>query len=159
MSKPKNIFLVAVYAMKPKDHVNTSVAGWMKDANNIRYDEQVAISRGLRSKDMHAQVILDLTNKHVERNSFNTGKTFDEIFRYFLDNYTQYVAQTMAQLDPGYLDSVVKSIEQEIASTPDVQEAVINATTETEQRVMGDLQTLHGMTVEQAQAQVDAIKS
>ena len=114
MSKNKGIFLVAQYYMKPKDHVNTSVKGWMDDPENIRYDEKVMISRGLRTKDMHAQVILNLSDKKVEKNSFNTDKSFDDIFRYFLDNYTDYIARTMAQLDPAYLTQVADHIEQEI---------------------------------------------
>jgi len=136
MSKPKSIFLVALYATKPKDHVNTSKKGWMDNPDNIRYDEQVSFTRGLRTKDMNAQVILDLSNKQVERNTFKTDKSFDDIFRYFLENYTDYVAQTMAQLDPEYLSSVAKTLSNEmIAAHPElaakpadetIQEAVIN---------------------------------
>jgi hypothetical protein len=140
MSKPKGIFLVAIYAMKPKSHVNTSRKGWMDNPDNIRYDEQVAITRGLRTKDMHAQVVLDLSSKVIVKNSFNTGKSFDEIFRYFLENYTEYMAQTMSQLDPVYLADLAKLMEAEMqempAETPEavvvdgVQDAVINAETQ-----------------------------
>jgi len=126
MSKSKGIFLVAQYYMKPKDHVNTSKKGWMNDPENLRYDEQVSISKGLRTKDMHAQVILNLSDKKVEKNSFETGKSFDEIFRYFLDNYTQYIAQTMAQLDPSYLNAVANVMEQEIKQAEEIPTAEIN---------------------------------
>jgi hypothetical protein len=140
MSKPKGIFLVAIYAMKPKGHVNTSRKGWMDNPDNIRYDEQVAITRGLRTKDMHAQVILDLSSKVIVKNSFNTGKSFDEVFRYFLENYTEYMAQTMSQLDPVYLADLAKLMEAEMQPMPEptldpvavdgVQDAVINAETQ-----------------------------
>ena len=140
MSKPKGIFLVAIYAMKPKGHVNTSRKGWMDNPDNIRYDEQVAITRGLRTKDMHAQVILDLSSKVIVKNSFNTGKSFDEVFRYFLENYTEYMAQTMSQLDPVYLADLAKLMEAEMQPMPEqtpeavvvdtVQDAVINEETQ-----------------------------
>jgi hypothetical protein len=96
----------------------------------------VLFARGLRPRDMNAQVILDLSNKHVERNTFKTDKSFDEIFRYFLENYTDYVAQTMAQIDPEYLSGVAKTLNDElITAHPElaaqlidntIQEAVIN---------------------------------
>jgi hypothetical protein len=140
MSKPKNIYLVAQYMMKPQPHVNTSKKGWMDNPENVRYDEQVAFTRGLRTKDMNAQVILDLSNKQVERNTFKTDKSFDDIFRYFLENYTDYVAQTMVQLDPEYLSSVANTLNDElIAAHPElaaqptndiIQEAVINEETQ-----------------------------
>jgi hypothetical protein len=140
MSKPKNIYLVAQYMMKPQPHVNTSKKGWMDNPENVRFDEQVSFTRGLRTKDMNAQVILDLSNKQVERNTFKTDKSFDDIFRYFLENYTDYVAQTMAQLDPGYLSSVAKTLSDElVAAHPElaaqpmddtIQEAVINEETQ-----------------------------
>ena len=140
MSKPKNIYLVAQYMMKPQPHVNTSKKGWMGNPENVRYDEQVAFTRGLRTKDMNAQVILDLSNKQVERNTFKTDKSFDNIFRYFLENYTDYVAQTMVQLDPEYLSSVAHTLNDELitahpelAAQPTnntIQEAVINEETQ-----------------------------
>jgi hypothetical protein len=136
MSKPKNIYLIAQYMMKPQPHANTSKKGWMDNPENVRYDEQVAFTRGLRPRDMNAQVILDLSSKQVERNTFKTDKSFDEIFRYFLENYTDYVAQTMAQIDPEYLSGVAKTLNDElIAAHPElaaqlidntIQEAVIN---------------------------------
>jgi len=136
MSKPKNIYLIAQYMMKPQPHVNTSKKGWMDNPENVRYDEQVAFTRGLRPRDMNAQVILDLSSKQIERNTFKTDKSFDEIFRYFLENYTDYVAQTMAQIDPEYLSGVAKTLNDElIAAHPElaaqlidntIQEAVIN---------------------------------
>ena len=105
--KTKSIFLIAQYSMKPKPHVNTSKKGWMENPDNVRYDEQVIIARQIRNKDMNAQVILDLSNKRIERNAFKTDKTFDEIFEYFFTNYNQYVVEVMGQLDPEYLVEVV----------------------------------------------------
>lgn len=110
--KTKGIFLIAQYSMKPKPHVNTSKKGWMDNPENIRYDEQVIIARQIRNKDMNAQVILDLSNKRIDRNTFNTDKTFDEVFEYFFTNYNKYVVEVMGQLDPEYLAEVVERMQQ-----------------------------------------------
>lgn len=133
MSKPKMIFLVAQYYKKPKPHVNTSVKGWMDNPDNIRFDEQVAITRGLKNKDMHAQVILDLSNKRVEKNSFN-DKGFDEIFKYFFANYHEYIIRVMGELDPEYLDQMMTEIEKEMEQmeAEQIQDATINAETQTQ---------------------------
>jgi len=118
MSKPKGIFLIAQYTQKPKEGVNTSVRGWMENPNNIRWDERVEISRGLRTRDMHAQVILDLTQRRVEQNSFNGTRDFDTVFKYFLNNYSEYIARVMSQLDPDYLRKLADDMEQELKAMP-----------------------------------------
>lgn len=125
MSKPKGIFLIAQYFQKPKDGVNTSVKGWMDIPENVRWDEKVDISRGLKTKDMHAQVILNLSDRVVEKNAFNGTKDFDTIFRYFFTNYSQYITQVMAQLDPGYLSRMVDQMEAELAEEAPVEEPAV----------------------------------
>jgi hypothetical protein len=123
MSKPKGIFLVAQYFAKPKRHVKTQVKGWMDHPDNIQWDEKVEITRGLKTRDLHAQVILDLSNKRVERNTYQTGKTFDEIFKYFFANYSDYITKVMAQLDPVYMTSVLDELQAELDN---VQPAIVN---------------------------------
>ncbi len=123
MSKPKGIFLVAQYFAKPKRHVKTQVKGWMDHPDNIQWDEKVEITRGLKTRDLHAQVILDLSNKRVERNTYQTGKSFDEIFKYFFANYSDYITKVMAQLDPAYMTSVLDELQAELDN---VQPAIVN---------------------------------
>jgi hypothetical protein len=132
MSKPKGIFLVAQYFAKPKRHVKTQIKGWMDNPDNIQWDEKVEISRGLRTRDMHAQVILDLSNKKVERNTFNSGKTFDDIFKHFFANYSEYVIKVMGQLDPTYLEQIVNELEKEVAASEQIPLAEINEKTPAE---------------------------
>jgi hypothetical protein len=132
MSKPKGIFLVAQYFAKPKRHVKTQIKGWMDNPDNIQWDEKVEVSRGLRTRDMHAQVILDLSNKKVERNTFNSGKTFDDIFKYFFANYSEYVIRVMGQLDPEYLEQIVNELEKEVAASEQIPLAEINEKTPAE---------------------------
>lgn len=121
MSKSKGIFLVAQYSMKPRDHVNTSVKGWMENPDNIRWDEQVSISRGLKSRDMNAQVVLNLSEKCIQRNTFNSGTTFDDIFKYFFENYSTYITQVMAQIDPEYLSTQVEEMQKALDEIPEAE--------------------------------------
>lgn len=114
MSKEKGIYLVARYFMKPQAHVNTSKAGWMKDPNNIRWDESMIVSRGLKPKDNSAQVILNLSDKTVVRNTFTPDKGFDEIFVYFLNGYSQYLVPVMGQLDRDYLEAIAAELQAQL---------------------------------------------
>lgn len=114
MSKEKGIYLVAKYFMKPQAHVNTSKAGWMKDPNNIRWDESMVVSRGLKPKDNSAQVILNLSDKTVVRNTFTPGKGFDEVFVYFLNGYSQYLVPVMGQLDRDYLEAIAAELQAQL---------------------------------------------
>lgn len=118
MSKSKGIFLIGQYYMKPRDHVNTSKSGWMKDPANIRWDEKVEFTRSIRNRDANAQVILNLSNKTVVRNTFNSGKSFDEVFAYFFENYSKYLIPLMGQLDPDYLQGLADKMTQEVDNEP-----------------------------------------
>lgn len=113
--KEKPIYLLAFYYMKPRDRVNTSKKGWMDNPENIRYDEKVEFCKGpLKAKQSQANIIVNLSTKTIERNSFKTDRSFDEIFRYFFDNYHQYLLPIMSQLDPEYLQKVSDSIKAEM---------------------------------------------
>jgi hypothetical protein len=114
VSKEKGIYLVAKYFMKPQAHVNTSKAGWMDNPENIRWDEQMLVTRGLKSKDNSAQVILNLSEKSVVRNTFTQGKTFDEVFIYFLNGYSQYLVPVMGQLDRDYLEAIAAELQSQL---------------------------------------------
>lgn len=100
----KSVFLVAYYYMKPQNRVKTQIKGWSENQNNIRYDEQVTISRKLKNRDIEtSKIILDLKNKKVVKNGWGNSKTFDELFEYYLNGYPQYAATIMSELDPDYL--------------------------------------------------------
>jgi hypothetical protein len=138
MSK-QNIYLVAQYYMKPKAHVRTHKKGWMDNPENIRYDEKVEISRGLRTKDLSAKIVLDLTNKSVYRNGFATDRPFDEIFKYFFANYNEYIIKVMGQLDPVYLDQIVTELEKEIETAEKAERAVAEASASENQIPLGTI--------------------
>jgi len=94
MSKAKNVYLIAKYFAKPKMKNMTHVPGYMKMAENIQWDEQVQITSGLKTKDLlSAKIVLNITEQKVERNSYNPGSTFMELFEYFYKSSPHEIAQ------------------------------------------------------------------
>jgi hypothetical protein len=125
--KIKDIHLIAFYVQKPRRGVQTQIAGWMKDPNNFQYDERVEFTKGLSGKDrQYAGVILNLNTKTVVYNKFGQEKTFDDLFKYFLEAYTQQVGTVMAQLDVEYLKQFIP--EDEPAAEAPVEEAKVEET-------------------------------
>jgi hypothetical protein len=110
----KDIYLVAYYGMKPKPGVRTNVKGWMDNKDNIRYDEKVEITRGLKNSAHTAKIVLNFSNKTVTRNGFNENRDFKELFKYFFAGYHQYMTTVMKQLDPEFMDIIVSELEAEM---------------------------------------------
>lgn len=124
--RQKNIYLVAQYYMKPKERVNTTVKGWMDNPDNIRWDEKVEIVRGLRKKDLHAKIVVNLSNKKVDTNNFNGNKDFDSIFQYFFTGYSKYITQVMGQLDPMYLQTMVDTMQADLDTMPPDENQIVD---------------------------------
>jgi hypothetical protein len=94
-----SIYLIAKYTGQPIDPRQTSKSGYMKNPNNIHYEEQVYIIRGLKDKDLQNQVVLNLTEEKIVKNIFNPGKTFEEIFTHYYESYAEYIDYSVNQLN------------------------------------------------------------
>ena len=112
--KKQNIYLVAHYTTKPRDPKKTHIPGYMKDPANHQIDEQVQISTRLRKQDVNAKIIINLTDKKVEQNSFNNKKDFNELFKYFFKGYHKYVTEVMSKLDPEYFNAMLDEMQAEL---------------------------------------------
>lgn len=112
--KKQNIYLVAHYSTKPRDPKKTHISGYMKDPANHQIDEQVQISTRLRKQDVNAKIIINLSDKKVEQNSFNGNKDFNELFKYFFKGYHKYVTEVMSKLDPEYFNSMLDEMQAEL---------------------------------------------
>ena len=111
--KIKDLNLIAFYVQKPRPGVQTQIAGWTKDPANFQFDERVEFTKGLSGKDrQYAGVILNLNTKTVVYNKFGTDKTFDDLFKYFLEGYPQQVATVMAELDLDYVKQFIPQDEE-----------------------------------------------
>lgn len=111
--KKNSIYLVAHYVTRPKNPKKTHIAGYMSDPANHQYDEQVQISTRLRPKDVNmAKIIMNLSSKQVEKNSFNTNKDFNELFKYFFTGYHKYITEIMVKLDAVYFDQMLNEMQE-----------------------------------------------
>ena len=125
MIKNQNRYLIANYSEKPKNPKMTHIRGYMKDPANIRWDESITITQGVKKRDRLSRVILDLSDKKIIANNFNTGRSFDEILEYFMNNYTKQVVPVMVKIDPAYVAAVAQRMEDKMNNKPQIQEAEI----------------------------------
>jgi hypothetical protein len=104
----KTVYLVAYYMIKPKHkRVGTQVKGWMSESDNVAYDEQIAVATKLKTNDLQtAKIILDLSNRTVYRNSWNNGKSFDDLFEHFYTGYQKYLDPVINQLGYEMVENV-----------------------------------------------------
>jgi hypothetical protein len=98
----KNIYLVANYVARPKDPKKTNQAGYITNPDNIQYDEQVFVARGFRDRYMQNSVVLDLTEEKIIKNSFTPNKTFEEIFKHYHDGFSEYIEQSVNDLNADH---------------------------------------------------------
>jgi hypothetical protein len=91
----------------------------MKDPANHQYDEQVAIQTKLKSNDVNAKIVMNLSAKTVDTNRFNSNKDFDELFKYFFKGYHKYITQIMTQLDPEYFNQMLDAMQADIDTGKD----------------------------------------
>ncbi len=94
-----DIYLLVTYVARPKNPRQTSRAGYISDPNNIQYDENLSIVRGWRDRYLKCSVVLDLTNERVIKNSFTPGKTFEELFAHYHEGFSEYIEQTVNDLN------------------------------------------------------------
>jgi len=119
MAKIKDLHLLAFYVTKPKNPKMTHIKGYMSDSANHQYDERVEFTAGLNAKDQsYASVVLNLAQKKVVKNKFKNDRSFDDLFKYFLEAYPQYVAKAMAMLDEEYLKQFLPK-DSEVEATGD----------------------------------------
>lgn len=83
----KHRYVFAKYLAKPRDPRKTHIKGYMSDPNNIRYDEIVGFSVGLKNRDYENNIILDIDGQVIVKNSINENADWSQIMDYFLRNY------------------------------------------------------------------------
>lgn len=97
-----NIYLIAKYTGVPKDPKQTSKPGYMLDPENVHYEEQLYLARGMKQKYLQNQVILNLTEQKIVKNNFNPGKTFEEVFTHYYEGYAEYIDDCVNQLNETF---------------------------------------------------------
>lgn len=71
----------------------------MLDPENTQYEEQVYLTRGLRDRDLQNQVILNLTEEKIVKNTFKSGASFTDIFAHYYEGYADYIDESVNKLN------------------------------------------------------------
>jgi len=91
--------------------VKTQLKGWAKLPNATVTNEQVAMAKSLKKRDYTmASIILDLRKRSVFKDSLKSGRSFDELFGYFVSAYPEYLKMpepeiTIRELETKTLDT------------------------------------------------------
>lgn len=95
----KKCFLIATYISKPRDPSMTSVAGYLKDEKNVKFDEQVLVAKKVKPNELStASVVLDLVNERVVKNRYNNDATYVSLLEYYMRNYEDYIKNAISAL-------------------------------------------------------------
>jgi len=106
-------YLIAYHytTTNPKMRVKTQLKGWEKLPNSTVTNEQVAMAKSLKKRDYTmASIILDLRKRSVFKDSLKSGRSFDELFGYFVSAYPEYLKMpepeiTIRELETKTLDT------------------------------------------------------
>jgi len=129
MSKQKDIYVIAQYYAKPKNPKMTRVPGYMTDEANIAWDERVDVTYGLRSKDLVAsKVVINISKQAVEKDSFKSGRSFDELFSYFYSANPKQIANAIRQFGI----TIGQTTTEELPATSNISPSSENAFPEQE---------------------------
>ena len=113
----KGIFLIAKYTQRPKNPRMTHLKGYMQDPNNWQWDEQVQVANKVRTKDIiESQVVLNLVDGEVVRNSLSTTKDFPSLFQHYYKDYTKYIHDAVKAINPNLELVVPKAEDEKVAS-------------------------------------------
>ena len=91
--------MIAQYVVLPKNPHQTAQSGYMSDPVNLRYDERVFVARGYRDRYLQNDVVLDLTEEKILKNSFRSEKNFEEIFKHFYEGFGDYIDDCVKKLN------------------------------------------------------------
>lgn len=90
---------MAQYVAIPKNPLQTARPGYMANPDNVRYDERVFVARGYRDRYMQNNVVLDLTEEKILKNSFRSERTFEDIFKHFYEGFGDYIDDCVKTLN------------------------------------------------------------
>ena len=92
MTEKKHRYLFARYIQKPRDPKKTHLKGYMSNPANLRWDEIIGFSVGLKHRDeREAWVILDIDAQKVIKNRTSDNINWAQLMDYYLKNYGQQV--------------------------------------------------------------------
>ena len=108
----KHRYLFAKYLAKPRDPTKTHIKGYMTNPENVRYDEVVGFSVGLKKKDQDNQIIIDIDGQKVIKNSMNENNDWSQLMNYFLGAYEKQLLDFMRKTGGIATESVTIETDQ-----------------------------------------------
>lgn len=124
----KSIYLIAYYTITPKERVRTAQPGWMDNPNNVSWNEQIAIARKVKPRDLQmAKVILDLGNRTVYRNTWRHDVSFDDLFEHFYNGYQKYLDPVIKELGYEMVEKSKVNEEVKVVDTSTISNATISS--------------------------------
>lgn len=91
----KHRYIIAKYLAKPREPNKTHIKGYMTDPANIRYDEVVGFTVGLKKKDYDNNIILDIDGQKVIKNTMNENNDWSQLMNYFMGAYERQLLDFM----------------------------------------------------------------
>lgn len=125
MAKPKDIYIITQYMMRPREGVNTSKAGWHGIEGNVVWNEKILVTHGVKNSHRDSQVIVNVTQRRVERNSISKDGTVPNFWltwNYFIKHNGKYIKDAMDYIDPRVYKDVVAEIELMMAFSKSEEE-------------------------------------
>jgi hypothetical protein len=123
MSK-KKVYILASYFAKPKNKKMTAVKGYMKNPDNVAWDEQIGVSIGLKDKQLStAKVVLNINDQVIVKNGFNTDKTFMQLFEYFYSASPQEISRQLKLAGITVEEKKEESLEPAVVEVPPEHES------------------------------------
>lgn len=91
----KHRYIIAKYLAKPRDPNKTHIKGYMSNKDNVRYDEIVGFTVGLKKRDYDNNIIVDIDGQKIIKNSINEDADWAQIMNYFMTNYEKQLLSFM----------------------------------------------------------------
>ena len=85
-------FIVATYTRTLRDPRQSHVKGIGNNLGAWADNEMIRCTKRLSKKDQtESSIILDVANKKIIKDRFESGKSFDEMYAYYLTNFADYI--------------------------------------------------------------------
>lgn len=96
MTERKHRYLFAKYFQKPRDPTKTHIKGYVADPANMRWDEVVGFSVGLKKRDERdSRIVIDIDGQTVVKNNISDNTNWAQLMDYFMKAYEQQIVDFM----------------------------------------------------------------
>lgn len=96
MTEKKHRYLFARYMQRPRDPTKTHIKGYVSNPANMKWDEIVGFSVGLKRRDERdARIVIDIDGQKVVKNNISDNTNWAQLMDYFMKGYEQQIVDFM----------------------------------------------------------------